>query len=312
MTQTIKIGTRKSPLALWQAYYVRDAIVKHQPDTRVELVEIVSEGDKHLETPLAKIGGKGLFLKELETALLEGSVDIAVHSMKDVTVQLPEGLHIPVICEREDPRDAFVSNHYTSLAELPDGAKVGTCSLRRKSQIAARYPALELIDLRGNVNTRLARLDNGDFDAIILAAAGLMRLEFEQRIAAFIEPEEMLPAVGQGAVGIECRIGDVPIEAAIAALHHADTASRVWAERAANEKLGGGCHVPVAAHAILDGDELSLRALVASVDGKTVLQCEYRAPREEGRALGERAAATLIEQGADGILKEVYQELGGD
>jgi len=310
MTQTIKIGTRKSPLALWQAYYVRDAILKSAPEIQVELVEIVSEGDKHLETPLAKIGGKGLFLKELETALLEGSVDIAVHSMKDVTVHLPEGLHIPVICEREDPRDAFVSNHYASLAELPDGAKVGTCSLRRKSQIAAKYPKLELIDLRGNVNTRLARLDKGDFDAIILAAAGLMRLEFNQRIAAFIEPEEMLPAVGQGAVGIECRQGDARVEAAIAPLHHADTASRVWAERAANEKLGGGCHVPVAAHATLDGDDLRLRALVAAVDGSTVLQCEYTASRDEGWQLGERAAQTLIEQGADNILKDVYRELG--
>ena len=310
MTQTIKIGTRKSPLALWQAYYVRDAILKHAPEIQVELVEIVSEGDKHLETPLAKIGGKGLFLKELETALLDGSVDIAVHSMKDVTVHLPEGLHIPVICEREDPRDAFVSNHYASLAQLPDGAKVGTCSLRRKSQIAAKYPKLELIDLRGNVNTRLARLDNGDFDAIILAAAGLMRLEFNQRIAAFIEPEEMLPAVGQGAVGVECRQGDTCVEAAIAPLHHADTASRVWAERAANERLGGGCHVPVAAHATLEGDDLRMRALVAAVDGSTVLHCEYTAPRSEGWQLGERAAQTLIEQGADSILKAVYRELG--
>lgn len=310
MTQTIKIGTRKSPLALWQAYYVRDAILKHAPETQVELVEIISEGDKHLETPLAKIGGKGLFLKELETALLDGSVDIAVHSMKDVTVHLPEGLHIPVICEREDPRDAFVSNHYESLDQLPDGAKVGTCSLRRKSQIAAKYPKLELIDLRGNVNTRLARLDNGDFDAIILAAAGLMRLEFNQRISAFIEPEEMLPAVGQGAVGVECRQGDSRVEAAIAHLHHVDTASRVWAERAANERLGGGCHVPVAAHATLEGDDLRMRALVAAVDGSTVLQCEYTAPRSEGWQLGERAAQTLIEKGADGILKEVYRELG--
>jgi len=310
MNQTIKIGTRKSPLALWQAYYVRDAILENAPDMKVELVEIVSEGDKHLETPLAKIGGKGLFLKELETALLEGSVDIAVHSMKDVTVHLPEGLHIPVICEREDPRDAFVSNHYTSLSELPDGAKVGTCSLRRKSQIAAKYPKLDLIDLRGNVNTRLGRLDNGDFDAIILAAAGLMRLEFNHRIAAFIEPEEMLPAVGQGAVGIECRQGDERVEAAIAPLHHADTASRVWAERAANQKLGGGCHVPVAAHATLQGDDLRLRALVAAVDGSTVLQCEYTAPRSEGWSLGEQAAQTLIGQGADGILKTVYEELG--
>ena len=310
MTQTIKIGTRKSPLALWQAYFVRDAILKQHKETKVEIVEIVSSGDKHLKTPLAKIGGKGLFLKELENALLDKEIDIAVHSMKDVTVKLPDGLHIPVICEREDPRDAFVSNHYKSLSALPEGAKVGTCSLRRKSQIAARYPKLELIDLRGNVNTRLARLDNGDFDAIILAAAGLKRLAFDNRIAAFIEPEEMLPAVGQGAVGIECRIDDSAIEHIIAPLHHADTASRVWAERAANEKLGGGCHVPVAAHALLNGDELNLRALVASVDGKTLLQCEYNAPRNEAWQLGERAAMTLIEQGADGILKDVYREHG--
>jgi len=310
MTQTIKIGTRKSPLALWQAYYVKDKIIQYNPGTNVELVEIVSEGDKHLETPLAKIGGKGLFLKELETALIKGEVDIAVHSMKDVTVKLPDGLHIPVICEREDPRDAFVSNHYASLADLPDGAKVGSCSLRRKSQIAARFPKLKLVDLRGNVNTRLAKLDNGDFDAIILAAAGLMRLEFHDRIKAFIQPEQMLPAVGQGAVGIECRIGDSVIEKAIAPIHHVDSADRVWAERAANEKLGGGCHVPVAAHAVLNGDELNLRALVASVSGETVLQCEYNAPRSEAWALGERAAKDLIKQGADGILKDVYRELG--
>ena len=310
MTEKIRIGTRKSPLALWQAYYVRDAIIRFHPGTQVELVEIISAGDKHLKTPLAKIGGKGLFLKELETALLEDEVDIAVHSMKDVTVHLPEGLHIPVICEREDPRDAFVSNHYGALSELPDGAKVGTCSLRRKSQIAAKYPKLELVDLRGNVNTRLARLDNGDFDAIILAAAGLMRLEFHSRIAAYIEPEEMLPAVGQGAVGIECREGDTRVEDIIASLHHEPTAIRVRAERAANEKLGGGCHVPVAAHAILSADEINFRALVASVDGKTVLQCEYTAPLDQAQQLGERAAHELIEQGADGILKDVYRELG--
>ncbi len=310
MVQIIKIGTRKSPLALWQAYYVRDAIQQHNPDIKIELVEIISEGDKHLETPLAKIGGKGLFLKELETALLKGEVDIAVHSMKDVTVQLPEGLHIPVICKREDPRDAFVSNHYDSFADLPKGAKVGTCSLRRKSQIAARYPDLKLIDLRGNVNTRLARLDGGDFDAIILASAGLKRLGFDNRIRAVIEPDQMLPAVGQGAVGVECRVGDALTEQAISPLHDADTASCVNAERAANEKLGGGCHVPVAAYAVLDGDQLQLEALVASVDGKTVLRCDYSAPREQAVALGEKAATTLIEEGADGILKDVYRDLG--
>ena len=196
------------------------------------------------------------------------------------------------------------------LEQLPDGARVGTCSLRRKSQIAAQYPQLELIDLRGNVNTRLARLDSGDFDAIILAAAGLKRLEFEQRIAAFIEPEEMLPAVGQGAVGIECREGDAAVEEIIRPLHHEPTAIRVRAERAANEKLGGGCHVPVAAHAILEADEIYFRAMVASVDGSNVLRCDYRAPHDEAWQLGERAALDLIQQGADGILKDVYRELG--
>lgn len=311
MNQTIRIGTRQSPLALWQAYFVRDAITERFPQVEVEIVKIVSAGDKHLKTPLAKIGGKGLFLKELETALLENEVDIAVHSMKDVTVHLPEGLHIPVICEREDPRDAFVSNHYRSLAELPEGARVGTCSLRRKSQIAARFPQLELIDLRGNVNTRLARLDNGDFDAIILAAAGLLRLEFDQRIAAFIEPEEILPAVGQGAVGIECRQGDTRVEEIIAALNDADSAVRVMAERAANEKLGGGCHVPVAAHAILEHEQIYFRALVASVDGSTVLRSECRVGRDQAREAGESAALELLERGADGILKEVYAEHGG-
>ena len=310
MKQIVKIGTRQSPLALWQAYYVRDAIKQYFPEVGVEIVKIVSAGDKHLKTPLAKIGGKGLFLKELETALLENEVDIAVHSMKDVTVHLPEGLHIPVICDREDPRDAFVSNHYASLAELPEGAQVGTCSLRRKSQIAAKYPHLQLIDLRGNVNTRLGRLDTGDFDAIILAAAGLIRLEFNERIAAYIEPEEILPAVGQGAVGIECRQGDTDVEQVIAALHHPQTAERVQAERAANEKLGGGCHVPVAAHAILSDSEINFRALVASVDGQTVLQCEHTAPRGQARELGERAALELIEQGADGILYAVYDDHG--
>ena len=310
MKQTIRIGTRQSPLALWQAYYVRDAIIENFPQVEVQIVKIVSAGDKHLKTPLAKIGGKGLFLKELETALLENEVDIAVHSMKDVTVQLPEGLHIPVICEREEPRDAFVSNNYRSLAELPEGARVGTCSLRRKSQIAAKYPQLQLIDLRGNVNTRLARLDNGDFDAIILAAAGLLRLEFDERIAAYIEPEEILPAVGQGAVGIECRQGDTEVERIISALHHADSAERVIAERVANEKLGGGCHVPVAAHAILDGEEIYFRALVASVDGTTVLQCEDRVARGQAREVGASAAQELLERGADGILKEVYDEHG--
>ncbi len=310
MSETIRIGTRKSQLALWQAYYVKAELEKHHPGIEVSLVEILSEGDRHLKTPLAKIGGKGLFLKELETALLEDEVDIAVHSMKDVTVNLPDGLHIPVVCEREDPRDAFVSNHYDSLASLPDGAKVGTCSLRRKSQIAARYPKLDLLDLRGNVNTRLARLDQGDFDAIILASAGLKRLEFFDRIKQAIPVDEILPAVGQGAVGIECRIDDERVNALIAPLNHEDTSIRVQAERAANERLGGGCHVPVAAYAERDGEGLTLRALVGAVSGEQILQTQRQGSVREAVALGYLAANDLLDQGADGILRDVYRELG--
>ena len=267
MNNVLKIGTRKSPLALWQAHYVKDRLLALHAGLDIELVEIVSSGDKHLKTALAKVGGKGLFLKELENGLLDNSVDIAVHSMKDVTVELPEGLHIPVICKREDPSDAFVSNHYDSLANLPANAKVGTCSLRRKSQIAARYPTLQLIDLRGNVNTRLQRLDDGDFDAIILASAGLMRLEFDQRIRQRISVDEILPAVGQGAVGIECRAADTRVNQLIAPLNCEATFIRVTAERAANKMLGGGCHVPVAAFAELQHGQLSMRAKVGTVDG---------------------------------------------
>ncbi len=309
MTDIIKIGTRKSPLALWQAQYVKQSLLAIHPHLQVQLVEIVSSGDKHLKTALAKIGGKGLFLKELENGLLDGSVDIAVHSMKDVTVELPEGLHIPVICEREDPTDAFVSNRFSSLSDLPDGARVGTCSLRRKSQIAAQFQKLQLIDLRGNVNTRLQRLDDGDFDAIILASAGLKRLGFEARIKQQIAISEVLPAVGQGAVGIECRIDDERVNTLIAPLNCEPTYIRVSAERAANKMLGGGCHVPVAAFAELQGTELSMRALVASVDGKTILSSERSGGSNAPEALGEAVATDLITQGAHGILAKVYQEV---
>ncbi len=310
MSQILRIGTRKSQLALWQAYFVKAQLEKHYPGIEVELVEIVSAGDKHLKTPLAKIGGKGLFLKELETSLLEGETDIAVHSMKDVTVQLPKGLHIPVICERENPRDAFVSNKYESLNDLPDGARVGTCSLRRKCQLAAKYPNLELIDLRGNVNTRLARLDNGDFDAIILAAAGLIRLEFNDRIRQDIPTEVSLPAVGQGAVGIECRIDDERINQLVAPLNHLDTAVCVQAERAANERLGGGCHVPIAAFAEKEGETLKMRGLVGAVSGEQVLRTAREGSVDHPVELGQLVAQDLIDEGAQGILKVVYDELG--
>ncbi len=307
-TDLIRIATRKSPLAMWQAEHVAAALKAAHPGIRVELLGMSTQGDKILDTPLAKIGGKGLFVKELEQGMLEGSADIAVHSMKDVPVELPQGLHLPVIMEREDPRDAFVSNDYASLDELPRGARVGTSSLRRQCQLMARRPDLELLPLRGNVNTRLRKLDEGEYDAIILAAAGLIRLEFGGRIRAFIEPEQSLPAIGQGAVGIECRADDERVNALIAPLHHADTASRVLAERAMNNRLEGGCQVPIAGHALLEGDELWLRGLVGSVDGKVIVRGEIRGHRDQAETLGVTLAERLLADGADEILKSLYAQ----
>ncbi len=307
-TDLIRIATRKSPLAMWQAEHVAAALRAAHPGIRVELLGMSTQGDKILDTPLAKIGGKGLFVKELEQGMLDGSADIAVHSMKDVPVELPEGLHLPVIMEREDPRDAFVSNEYASLDELPRGARVGTSSLRRQCQLLARRPDLKLLPLRGNVNTRLRKLDEGEYDAIILAAAGLIRLEFGDRIRAFIEPEQSLPAIGQGAVGIECRADDERVNRLIAPLHDADTASRVLAERAMNNRLEGGCQVPIAGHAILEGDELWLRGLVGSVDGGTVVRDEIRGPREQAESLGVTLAERLLEAGAGDILRALYEK----
>lgn len=237
--QTLRIATRQSPLALWQAYYVRDHLQAHWPDLTVELVPMVTRGDVLLDTPLAKVGGKGLFVKELELALLDGRADIAVHSMKDVPVAFPEGLGLVTICEREDPRDAFVSPKYARLEDLPEGSIVGTSSLRRQCQLREIRPDLIVRDLRGNVGTRLAKLDNGDYDAIILAAAGLKRLELEERIRYALPPEQSLPAVGQGAVGIECRLNDTRTQALLAPLNDIDTATRVSAERAMNTRLEG-------------------------------------------------------------------------
>jgi len=307
-TDLIRIATRKSPLAMWQAEHVAAALKAAHPGIRVELLGMSTQGDKILDTPLAKIGGKGLFVKELEQGMLDGSADIAVHSMKDVPVELPEGLHLPVIMEREDPRDAFVSNEYAGLDDLPEGARVGTSSLRRQCQLLARRPDLELLPLRGNVNTRLRKLDEGEYDAIILAAAGLIRLEFGGRIRAFIEPEQSLPAIGQGAVGIECRADDQRVNALIAPLHHADTASRVLAERAMNNRLEGGCQVPIAGHALLEGDELWLRGLVGSVDGKAIVRGEIRGHRDEAEALGVTLAERLLADGADEILQSLYAQ----
>ncbi|OEC47488.1 hydroxymethylbilane synthase [Pseudomonas sp. 1D4] len=310
MPREIRIATRKSALALWQAEYVKSALEQAHPGLRVSLVPMVSRGDKLLDAPLAKIGGKGLFVKELETALLENEADIAVHSMKDVPMDFPEGLGLYCICEREDPRDAFVSNRFDSLDALPAGSIVGTSSLRRQAQLLARRPDLRIHFLRGNVNTRLAKLDAGEYDAIILAAAGLIRLGFEDRIRSSISVEDSLPAGGQGAVGIECRTADAEVHALLAPLHHRDTAVRVNAERALNKRLNGGCQVPIACYAVLEGDQLWLRGLVGQPDGGQLLRAESRAPANEAEQLGVRVAEDLLGQGAETILKAVYGEAG--
>ncbi|MFM4826455.1 hydroxymethylbilane synthase [Aeromonas bivalvium] len=305
--RTLRIATRKSPLALWQANFVKERLEALHPQLVVELLPMSTQGDKILDTPLAKVGGKGLFVKELETAMLEGRADIAVHSMKDVPVEFPAGLGLRTICEREDPRDAFVSNRFANVSDLPQGAVVGTSSLRRQCQLRAARPDLVIRDLRGNVNTRLAKLDAGNYDAIILAAAGLLRLEMAERIRAFIEPEQSLPANGQGAIGIECRDDDHELHALLAPLEHAETRARVLTERAMNRALQGGCQVPIGAYALVQEDEIWLRGLVGQPDGSRVLRDEIRGPLAQGEALGLQLAERLLAAGADQILAEVYQ-----
>jgi hydroxymethylbilane synthase len=283
---TLRIATRESQLALWQAEFIKAELERHHPGLQVELLGMKTKGDIILDVPLAKVGGKGLFVKELEQAMLDDRADIAVHSMKDVPMEFPDGLGLAIICDREDPTDAFVSNQYASLDDLPEGAKVGTSSLRRQLQIKAVRPDLTLLDLRGNVNTRLAKLDNGDYDAIILASAGLLRLNFAERIRSRLPIELSLPAGGQGAVGVECRTNDARTRALLAPLHHKDTADRVLAERALNRRLEGGCQVPIACYAQLQGDNLYLRGLVGEPSGKTVLRAEVTGPRAKAEQLG--------------------------
>ncbi|MCG8670570.1 MAG: hydroxymethylbilane synthase [Pseudomonadales bacterium] len=306
--RVIRIATRKSPLALWQAEFVKAELEKHHPGLQVELLGMTTRGDKILDTPLAKVGGKGLFVKELEVAMLEKRADLAVHSMKDVPVEFPAGLGLTVICEREDPRDAFVSNQYESLDELPQGAKVGTCSLRRQCQIREKRPDLEILELRGNVNSRLAKLDDGQFDAIILATAGLKRLGFEDRIRQAIPAETSLPAVGQGAVGIECRTDDEELLALLAPLNHQETWVRVQAERAMNSRLQGGCQVPIAGYALLKNDEIYMRGLVGEPDGSAVIRHEVRGAVADAAALGSELADVLLANGAKDILDKLYHE----
>ncbi|EIJ34939.1 hydroxymethylbilane synthase [Thiothrix nivea] len=302
MSDTIRIATRTSPLAMWQAEHVAHRLQQIHPGLQIEMVGMVTRGDKILDSPLSKIGGKGLFVKELELGMLEGSADIAVHSMKDVPMEFPEGLHLPIIMEREDPRDAFVSNRYGNLDELPEDAIVGTSSLRRQTQIRARYPHLQIKDLRGNVNTRLAKLDNGEYDAIILAAAGLIRLEFQSRITAYLSTEQSLPAIGQGAVGIECRRNDPRVENLLAPLLHPETAVRVRAERAMNHRLNGGCQIPVAGFAELVDGNLRLRGLIGFPDGSALYSCEKTGCVVDPNALGIEVAENLLAQGGDKVL----------
>lgn len=304
---TIRIATRKSPLAMWQAEHVAAELRRHHPQLQVEIIGMSTKGDRILNIPLANIGGKGLFLKELEEGLLEGRADIAVHSMKDVPPELPPGLQLPVIMERQDPCDAFISNHYASVAELPQGAHVGTASLRRQCQLLARRPDLRISVLRGNVNTRLAKLDAGDYDAIILAASGLQRLGLEARIRSIISAEDSLPAVGQGALGIECREGDERVLKLIEPLQHLPSQIRLQAERALSGRLQGSCQVPLGAYALLDDGELYLRGLIGTPDGKQVIRGEIRGAPAQAAALGTKLGDELLARGGDKILAALAQ-----
>lgn len=306
MTQSsLIIATRESPLALWQANWVKTQLESCHPHLKVSLLGLTTAGDQITDIPLLQAGGKGLFVKELEEALLAGRADIAVHSMKDVPMHLPPGLCLPVMCEREDPRDAFVSNQFSSFDELPARAVVGTSSLRRQSQLYAMRSDICLEDLRGNVNTRLNRLDRQEFAAIILAAAGLKRLNLQNRIRSYLSPEQSLPAAGQGVLGIECRTDDGATQALIAPLHHVKSAVCVSAERAMCRHLGGGCHVPVAAYATFTNGKVHLRGLVASPDGKLLLRAEHVDSLQNAEMLGITVAKDLAQQGAEKILNNL-------
>ncbi|MGA7802517.1 MAG: hydroxymethylbilane synthase [Gammaproteobacteria bacterium] len=306
--EVLRIATRKSALALWQAEFVRDSLMAAHPGLQVELLTMSTRGDKILDTPLAKIGGKALFVKELEEALLDGRADLAVHSMKDVPMELPDGLQLAVVLDREDPRDAFVSNQYDTIDALPQGARVGTCSLRRQCQLSARRPDLRILNLRGNVGTRLGKLDGGEFDAIVLASSGLKRLGQGERITAELAPEVMLPAVGQGALGIECRSADARVQEFVAALEHGASHTRVRAERAMNRRLEGGCQVPIAGYAELAHGVIVLRGLVGRPDGSEVVTGVISGRPEDAEELGTVLADDLLSRGADRILAQLYAE----
>jgi hydroxymethylbilane synthase len=312
MKNKVVIGTRGSKLALWQAEWVKSELKRMNPALEVELNKIKTTGDKILDVPLAQVGGKGLFVKEIEEALLGGDADLAVHSMKDVPTEFPEGLHLAVICRREDPRDAFLSQMQGStfkipnFDQLPDGASVGTSSLRRSCQLLNTRPDLKVMQLRGNLDTRLRKLDEGQFDAIILAAAGVKRLGWADRITEILSPEISLPAIGQGAVGIECRIDDKDINDLIAPLNHYETEICVRGERACLRRLEGGCQVPIAAHARMVSGKLVMDGLVGSVSGDRIIRSRVEGRPEDAKALGKKLAEDLLSKGADKILSEVY------
>lgn len=299
------IASRESRLAMWQAKHVQSALQRLYPRCEVHILGMTTRGDQILDKTLSKIGGKGLFVKELETALESGEADLAVHSLKDVPMELPEGFSLAAIMSREDARDAFISNDYASLADLPAGAIVGTSSLRREAQLRAAYPSLKIEPLRGNLDTRLAKLDRGEYAAIILAAAGLKRLGLGDRIRAFIEPEFSLPAAGQGALGIEIRQNRSDMQAWLAPLNDDDAAFRVLAEREVSRKLGGSCEVPLAAYAQWEADTLRLRALVANNAGTEIIRSEQRGSiksAQEAVALGSKVADELLSMGAQAFI----------
>ena len=300
----IKIATRRSPLAIWQAEYVKKELIRNHSDIEIQIVRIQTEGDRFLDAPLFDIGGKGLFIKELEEALLSKNADIAVHSMKDVIVELPKGLEISVIMKREDSRDVLISNQYNSIAEIPDNSTVGTSSLRRQSQLKQVNSNILFEDLRGNVETRIGKLDDGKYDAIILAAAGIIRLGLAERITEFISFSHVLPAVGQGAIGIECRTNDETTQQLIAPLNDKYTSLCVLTERAFSRRLNGGCQLPIASHAVIENNQIKVDGLVARLDGSKVIRLQKIGELKDADKIGSSLAEALLDNGADAILKD--------
>ena len=302
----LRIGTRSSKLAIAQSEWIKGEIIARHPDVQVELVMIKTKGDKILDSPLSKLGGKGLFIKEIEEALLRKEVDLAVHSIKDVPADLPEGLYLPVFPEREDPRDAFISINYNSIVDLPKGAKVGTGSLRRSSQLSNIRPDLDVISIRGNVDTRLRRLESGDLQAVILAAAGLKRLGLSDKIRQILPSDDFLPAIGQGSLGLEVRQDDNSIIDLLNFLNHKPTELTIKAERAFLRRLEGGCQIPIAGHGILEGDNILLKGMVSELDGSRVIRDEVKGPKDQPKELGSTLAEHLLASGADDILEHIY------